>query len=66
MRACASGVIAVIQEDDPQHVRKLEDVRVEPKVHSLAVDAETHRVYPPEQEEGGKSVARMIVYEAAR
>ncbi len=64
--ACASGAISVIQEDDPQHFRKLEDFRVEPKVHSLAVDAETHRVYAPEQEEGGRPVARMVVYEAVR
>src|SRR5690349_25066268 len=62
--ACASGVIAVIQEDDRGHSRKLEDFRVEPKVHSLAVDVETHRVYAPEQEEGGRPVSRMIVYEA--
>jgi DNA-binding beta-propeller fold protein YncE len=62
--ACASGAISVIQEDDPQHFRKLEDFPVEPKVHSLAVDAETHRIYAPEQEEGGRPVARMVVYEA--
>jgi len=62
--ACASGAITVIQEDDPEHFRKLEDFRVEPNVHSLAVDVETHRVYAPEQEEGGRPVSRMIVYEA--
>jgi hypothetical protein len=33
-------------------------------VHSLAVDLKTHRVYTPEQEENGKPVARMIVYDA--
>jgi DNA-binding beta-propeller fold protein YncE len=64
--ACASGVIVVIQEDEPLHFHKLEDFRVEPNVHSLAVDAETHRVYAPEQEEGGRPVARMVVYEAVR
>ena len=32
--------------------------------HNLAVDPETHRVYTPEQEENGKPVARMVVYEA--
>ena len=37
---------------------------VQRAVHSLAVDKETHRVYTPEQEEGGKPVARMVVYEA--
>jgi hypothetical protein len=42
----------------------VEDYKVEYAVHSLAVDPETHRVYTPEQEEHGKPVARMIVYEA--
>jgi hypothetical protein len=42
----------------------LEDFPVQPKVHSLAVDTETHRVYVPEEEEDGKPVARMVVYEA--
>jgi len=54
----------MVQEDDPQHFRNLEDFPVEPKVHSLAVDVATHRVYAPEQEEKGKPVARMVVYEA--
>jgi len=62
--ACYSGVISVFQEDDPQHYRKLQDFTVQHAVHSLAVDPETHRVYTPEQEENGKAVARMIVYEA--
>lgn len=62
--ACSSGVIMVVQEDDADDFRKLEDFRVQPQVHSLAVDAETHRVYAPEQEEDGKPVARMIVYDA--
>jgi len=62
--ACYSGAISVFHEDDPNHYRKLEDFKVQHAVHSLAVDPETHRVYTPEQEEDGKSVARMIVYEA--
>lgn len=62
--ACYSGAISVFQEDDPDHYRKLEDFRVQHAVHSLAVDAKTHRVYAPEQEEDGKPVARMVVYEA--
>jgi DNA-binding beta-propeller fold protein YncE len=64
--ACSSGKVSVIQEDDPNHFRKLEDFPVELNVHSLAVDAETHRVYAPEEEEGGRPVSRMIVYEAVR
>lgn len=62
--ACYSGAIAVFREDDPDHYRKLEDFRVQHAVHSLAIDSATHRVYTPEQEEGGKPVARMVVYDA--
>jgi DNA-binding beta-propeller fold protein YncE len=62
--ACSSGAISVFQMDDPDHYRKLQDFSVQKKVHSLAVDPETHRVYAPEQEEDGKPVARMVVYEA--
>ncbi len=62
--ACYSGAISVFHQDDPDHYRKLEDFPVQHAVHSLAVDPNTHRVYTPEQEEDGKPVARMVVYEA--
>jgi YVTN family beta-propeller protein len=62
--ACYSGSISVFQQDDPDHYRKLEDFPMEKKVHSLAVDPETHRVYVPEEWAGGKPVARMVVLEA--
>lgn len=62
---CSSGAISVFQEDDPDHFRKLADVPVQRRVHSLAVDIRTHRLYAPEQEEDGRGVARLIVFEAA-
>ena len=62
--ACSSGFISVFQVDDPEHVRKIEDFPVERKVHSLAVDVMTHRVYAPEEEEQGRPVARMVVFDA--
>jgi DNA-binding beta-propeller fold protein YncE len=62
--ACYSGAISVFQEDNPDQFRKLEDFPVQHKVHSLAVDPATHRVYTPEEQEDGKPTARMIVYEA--
>jgi DNA-binding beta-propeller fold protein YncE len=62
--ACSSGAISVFQMDDPDHYPKIEDFPVQKKVHSLAVDPETHRLYAPEQEADGKAVARMTVYEA--
>ena len=62
--ACSSGFISVFQVDDPEHVRKIEDFPVERKVHSLAVDVMTHRVFAPEEEEQGRPVARMVVFDA--
>jgi hypothetical protein len=62
--ACYSAAISVFHQDDPNHYRKIEDFKVQHAVHSLAVDPGTHRVYAPEQEEDGKPVARMIVFEA--
>jgi len=62
--ACSSGFISVFRADDPAHVRKIEDFPVERKVHSLAVDLQTHRVYAPEQEERGRPVARMVIFDA--
>jgi DNA-binding beta-propeller fold protein YncE len=62
--ACYSGSISVFHQDDANHYRKIEDFKVQHAVHSLAVDPETHRVYVPEQEEDGKPVSRMVVYEA--
>jgi YVTN family beta-propeller protein len=62
--ACYSGAISVFQEDDPSHFHKLGDVPVQRKVHSLAVDRESHRVYAPEETENGHPVARIIVFEA--
>jgi DNA-binding beta-propeller fold protein YncE len=62
--ACSSGFIAVFQAQDADRYRKLEDFPVQKLVHSLAVDTATHRVYTPEQQEDGKPVARMIVYDA--
>jgi YVTN family beta-propeller protein len=62
--ACYSGAISVFHQDDPNRYQKLEDFNVPHAVHSLAVDLLTHRVYTPEQEENGKSVSKMVVYEA--
>ncbi len=62
--ACSTGAISVIQEDDPGHFRKVEDVPVQRKVHSLAIDLRTHRLYVPEEQEDGQPVARMLIFDA--
>jgi len=50
--------------DETGQARKLEDFPVQKRVHSLAVDPRTHRVYAPERQHDGVPVARMVVYEA--
>ena len=62
--ACYDGAISIFQEDDPTHFRKLGDVPVQKKVHSLAIDLSNHRVYVPEQEENGAPAAKIVVFEA--
>ncbi len=61
--ACYDGAISVFQEDDATHFRKLGDVPVQKKVHSLAIDPENHRVYAPEQEDHGAPAAKIAVFE---
>jgi len=62
--ACASGFISVFQMDDPTRFRKLADVPVEPKIHSLAVDPRTHRVYAPAEQEKNRPASKMFVFDA--
>jgi YVTN family beta-propeller protein len=62
--ACYEGAISVFQEDDTTHFRKLGDVPMQKKVHSLAVDLSNHRVYVPEQEENGSPAAKIVIFEA--
>jgi DNA-binding beta-propeller fold protein YncE len=61
--ACYEGAISVFQEDDPTHFRKLGDVPVQKRVHSLAIDPESHRVYAPEEQENGAPAAKIAVFE---
>ena len=61
--ACYDGAISVFQEDDPTHFKKLGDVPVQKKVHSLAIDPENHRIYVSEQEENGAPAAKIAVFE---
>jgi len=62
--ACASGAISVFQMDDPDRFHKIEDVRVPKKVHSLGIDVRTHRLYAPAEEQDGRPVAKILVFDA--
>jgi YVTN family beta-propeller protein len=61
--ACSSGFISVFQMDDATHFRKLKDVLVEPKIHSLAVDPKTQRVYAPAEQDKARPASKMFVFE---
>jgi hypothetical protein len=62
--ACSSGAVSIFQQNTSDQYRKLQDFPVQKKVHSLGVEPETHRVFVPEEQEDGKPVARVVVYEA--
>jgi DNA-binding beta-propeller fold protein YncE len=60
---CFSGAISIFSEDDPGHYRKLGDFPAQKRVHSLAVDTETHRLYVPQEQVEGKPAARIVIYQ---
>ena len=62
--ACSSCAISVFHMDDPAHFRKLQDFPAEPKIHSLAVDPRTHRLYTPAEQDKGRPASKMFVFEA--
>ena len=61
--ACYTGAISVFQEDDPTHFRKLGDVPVQKRVHSLAIDPATHKLYVPEEQENGAPAAKIVIFD---
>lgn len=66
IRACDASTSRATAEQLPfyaDHYRKVENFRVQHAVHTVVVDLKTHKLYTPEQEEDGKPVARMVVYE---
>lgn len=63
--ACYSGAISIFKETDPNHFAKMGDFPTEKRVHSLAIDERTHRIYVPEEQTGGQPAARMVIYEPA-
>jgi YVTN family beta-propeller protein len=56
--ACESGVASVFQEQG-HRVQKVGDQFVAPEAHSIAVDQQTHQMYLPLEDVGGKPVLRI-------
>src|SRR6266487_31902 len=63
--ACESGVVSVFQEQGHK-VPKVGDQFVAPEAHSIAVDQQTHQVYLPLEDVGGKPVLRIAVFSLAQ
>jgi len=57
------AAIAVFHQDDPDHYRKLEDSRAACRAHGGRRSQDPSSLHA-EQEEDGKPVARMWLYEA--
>jgi len=59
--ACESGVVSLFEEQG-RRVRKVGDQFVAPEAHSIAVDQQTHQVYLPLEDVGGKPVLRIVLF----
>lgn len=57
--ASESGVVSIFQEQGKTLV-KLEDILVDPRAHSVAVDSQTHKVYFPLERVGNQPVLRIL------
>src|SRR5260370_23103172 len=56
--ACESGIISLFEEQG-QRVRKVGDQFIASEAHTIAVDQQTHRVYLPLENLGGRPVLRI-------
>ncbi len=63
--ASESGVVSMFR-DDGRDFRLLARGRVAAHAHSIAVDPETHRVYLPLQDVGGRPVLRVMAPDQSR
>ena len=59
--ASESGVVSVFADDGPR-VRKVGEGFVAAEAHSIAVDEQTHRLYLPLQDLGGRAVLRIAEF----
>jgi len=59
--ACESGILSVFQVQG-RSVRKVGDQFLAASAHSIAVDQQTHRLYVPLEDLGGRPVLRIAVF----
>jgi YVTN family beta-propeller protein len=59
--ACESGVVSVFEERE-HHVNKVGDQFVALEAHSIAVDQQSHRLYIPLEDLGGRPVLRIALF----
>lgn len=57
--ASESGILSIFDQQGDR-VMKLEDIRVDPSAHTVAVDPHSHRVYLPLEKVGDRPVLRIL------
>lgn len=59
--ACESGILSVFQEQG-RNMQKRGDQFIAAEAHSIAVDQQTHRLYFPLEDLGGRPVLRIALF----
>jgi DNA-binding beta-propeller fold protein YncE len=57
--ASESGILSIFDQQGDR-IAKLEDIRVDPSAHTVAVDPHSHRVYLPLEKVGNRPVLRVL------
>jgi DNA-binding beta-propeller fold protein YncE len=57
--ASESGILSIFDQQNDQ-MAKLEDIRVDPSAHTIAVNPQNHQVYLPLENVGDRPVLRIL------
>jgi YVTN family beta-propeller protein len=58
--AAEDGTLSMFEQQSNDRLVKLEDIRVDPSAHTVAVDPQTHQVYLPLEKVGDRPVLRIL------
>jgi DNA-binding beta-propeller fold protein YncE len=58
--AAEDGTLSMFEQQSSDRLVKLEDIRVDPSAHTVAVDPQTHQVYLPLEKVGDRPVLRIL------
>lgn len=58
--AAEDGTLSIFEQQSSERLVKLEDIRVDPSAHTVAVDPQSHQVYLPLEKVGNHPVLRIL------